>query len=624
MDYRDRLTMMLGDRPRPLYPSEAHAPRYPARAGQGTRKRKDRSRQQRAVGKLQRLSKDGTLDMGLLFEVDNAASELAGGRYTAAKAEAAGIVPTDETIRVKQAGVISQQRLVQTEKVAGMIENGLSESGPVTMIRRGSQLMIDDGHHRTTRAHLLDETIPVKVYDVPVHVELTYRERLLMSLGDRSKYPGGLYPSEQLDEKGQGVLPAGVQDRLRELGHSKDSIDKMGWNEAMAHVAATERRTTSSLATPADALPEDFAQWSQNDRNAYHQKIRSEEHDRLKTPMRRSADRMTKLADALDAWVAEHPEDAINLPDISDVSFPSMAGAMPSKPPKKKAKKKRPVNYGGVMLGRMPTEFEARVLSLTAIPRRYDLELAAVVDRLAAVRQRHVEGLLRNDRSAFQIRSAETAREETERILTDVQDRMARYGLVELRNECRRQGLALDDLPEEDASFEPFLDGLGLLQQSVRLTADTLHRDWLTTLDRTALRVHRSRRGPEEVRALAEPKIEFGLKSAGRQLLHEAFCAPRREYMRVLSSSVVRDAVHLKKVDPDNLDELVDYVIQTAVMDLSTCDPCAEIDGEIYDYDDPEVEENAPPYVRCLGGDNCRCVQVYVLKDGSSYVVRAS
>jgi GNAT superfamily N-acetyltransferase len=60
----------------------------------------------------------------------------------------------------------------------------------------------------------------------------------------------------------------------------------------------------------------------------------------------------------------------------------------------------------------------------------------------------------------------------------------------------------------------------------------------------------------------------------------------------------------------------VDAVIQTAVMDTATCDPCAEVDGEQMDLGDDRQLELHPPYVKCLGGDACRCVQIALLSNG--------
>jgi SPP1 gp7 family putative phage head morphogenesis protein len=51
-------------------------------------------------------------------------------------------------------------------------------------------------------------------------------------------------------------------------------------------------------------------------------------------------------------------------------------------------------------------------------------------------------------------------------------------------------------------------------------------------------------------------------------------------------------------------DDTVDQYVWSSVMDNNTCDTCAELDGEYFDVDDPDMPE---PGEACEGGDNCRC-----------------
>lgn len=312
----------------------------------------------------------------------------------------------------------------------------------------------------------------------------------------------------------------------------------------------------------------------------------------------------------------------VNMPDISDVSFPSMVGAIPSKPAKRKKTKK--VRYLGVTLGRRPTAFEAFVLSLTSIPRRYDAELLRVVEELAELRRDHLTKLLSAGIES-RPKLAAAVRSRTADVLSAAQDRMARYGVVELRNECRRQGLQLADVPEHDRAFDRVVDRVPVLRESVRLITEMLHSDWASSLDRIALKVLRTKQSRARIVELAEGKILQGLKNATRHLLHESFGVPRQAYMEAIAAASSLNGlrrVDLKRVDDDDAERLVDYVIQSAVMDSFTCEPCADADGLTFEYGDEDMEEYAPPYVRCLGGDNCRCVQIYVLKTGGQWVIR--
>ena len=61
----------------------------------------------------------------------------------------------------------------------------------------------------------------------------------------------------------------------------------------------------------------------------------------------------------------------------------------------------------------------------------------------------------------------------------------------------------------------------------------------------------------------------------------------------------------------------VDAVIMSAVMDTNTCDECEDVDGEVMELGDDRQLELHPPYVKCYGGDKCRCVQIALLSDGS-------
>jgi hypothetical protein len=346
-------------------------------------------------------------------------------------------------------------------------------------------------------------------------VKLSYRERLVFMLGDRSKYPGGKYPNEE--------------------GASESPVGDEEWDLEGSGV--------------------------------------------------------------------------MNMPDISDVSFPTMIGAVDPVNPKKKSRKKR-VPYQGVMLGRRPTEFESEVLSLSAIPKRFDSEVERASAQVVELRLQYARD--QNLPSLDQGLSV---------VLSSAQDRIARYGAAELRNECRRQYLPISLCDESDARF----DGLSTAVASSAIeTAKMLSTEWASEVTRVGSRTRRARR-PDALLELATPRADWGVKSAVRRLLNESFALARRTHMMSIASSCERsNVISLKVVDADKAEELVDYVIQSAVMDTSTCDPCADADGLTFEYDSDEMIEHQPPYFRCLGGDHCRCVQVYVLKDGGSWVMRGA
>ena len=52
-------------------------------------------------------------------------------------------------------------------------------------------------------------------------------------------------------------------------------------------------------------------------------------------------------------------------------------------------------------------------------------------------------------------------------------------------------------------------------------------------------------------------------------------------------------------------------------MDTNTCEECEDVDGEVMELGDERQEELHPPYILCLGGDRCRCIQIALLADGT-------
>lgn len=70
-------------------------------------------------------------------------------------------------------------------------------------------------------------------------------------------------------------------------------------------------------------------------------------------------------------------------------------------------------------------------------------------------------------------------------------------------------------------------------------------------------------------------------------------------------------------IDAVNAGEIaVDVVVMTAIMDTATCEECEEVDGEEMELGDARQKELHPPYVKCLGWDRCRCIQIAILENG--------
>lgn len=313
-------------------------------------------------------------------------------------------------------------------------------------------------------------------------------------------------------------------------------------------------------------------------------------------------DERQRLADLLDAraTLLERKRNTIslsgtiNLPDIADVKGPSMIGG--GKP----SKRRKRYRYRGVMLSRRPMKFEAQVLSLAEIPAYLDDQTANIHFVLTSLHlhwDRHHQACIRQR-------------------LADVAD----YGATEVLKELVRQGARHDLL-----SFRVPLD-VGPLVEAFE---DTRAFD-LSTIEADVRRRLHGRRLPEDYAAqfaadLTNRRLPAMHKRHAAHVVHAAFaygraaaidCFHRRPQVMALA---YRDESGKFVSIADAVaggDILVDAVVQSAVMDTHTCEECAEVDGEVMDLGDSRQRALHPPYVKCLGGNRCRCVQIAILDNG--------
>jgi hypothetical protein len=283
----------------------------------------------------------------------------------------------------------------------------------------------------------------------------------------------------------------------------------------------------------------------------------------------------------------------VNLPDISDVSFPEIIGAIAPTVPKRK-KRKRAL-YKGISLSRRPMKFEAQVLSLTEIPKRLDLARDGLV--------------LHADDDA---------------LLQDTMQDIASYGAREVLVELTRQG-APAQLADRPVTVD--VDGIyaGLLTDRARALT-LLREDYEARLGRRRIGAERKAALTREFTDVRRPAL---LKRFANRAVNEAFAYGRATAIQALRRSrMPTDEFELAYRDESGRfistveaiaggEAIVDAVIQTAVMDTGTCDECAEVDGEQMELGSDRQEELRPPYVKCAGGDHCRCVQIAILADGT-------
>jgi hypothetical protein len=62
----------------------------------------------------------------------------------------------------------------------------------------------------------------------------------------------------------------------------------------------------------------------------------------------------------------------------------------------------------------------------------------------------------------------------------------------------------------------------------------------------------------------------------------------------------------------------VGSVEYSAVLDSATCEPCQAMDGRTAPFDSAEHDALLPPNRDCAGGDNCRCLLVFIPERGES------
>lgn len=303
---------------------------------------------------------------------------------------------------------------------------------------------------------------------------------------------------------------------------------------------------------------------------------------------------MNRFIQHVDDIVVESPQepqdlsdaDVYNMPDVADVSFPSMIGAIPAKPARRRRK---PVKYKGVQLSRAPMKFEAKILSLSEIPPRLDAATNELTSPMSSVPI----------------------------VLRDI----AHYGALQVLHELVRQGA-----PESILSMRPSLDD-DVHALSVNVYARRAY-DLQASESEFAARLGKRRisdkRRKTLMHELMNQRVPGIYKRHAKSAVNQAFSLGRNATIAMFIRPRLdlayqgEDGKFISKADAINEGLItVDAVVQTAVMDTNTCEECEDVDGEVMELGDDRQLELHPPYIKCLGGDRCRCVQIALLSDGS-------
>lgn len=92
-----------------------------------------------------------------------------------------------------------------------------------------------------------------------------------------------------------------------------------------------------------------------------------------------------------------------------------------------------------------------------------------------------------------------------------------------------------------------------------------------------------------------------------------------REAIIATQNSVVEALGIGRNVEAETRKEDIATAFYSAILDGNVCENCEPLDGKEHEFNDPAFETPNP---RCLGGDKCRCITIYVLKTEEPAVVR--
>jgi hypothetical protein len=309
---------------------------------------------------------------------------------------------------------------------------------------------------------------------------------------------------------------------------------------------------------------------------------------------------------------------------------PGQGGATITGGPKRIAAS-APRHYGYQQL-REPNELEARVFALHLVPGVLDDAIARLVAEIGSIRQLQVDAAAKqlvaiDARSAakrpFSELNPQTFgllhQKDVERVIRRVQQMMVEFGSEQVRMEFRRQGMPIElssgRLEDEmDAwTHHQFLLDVTVsgvirpgsvrdqLAASARATAEQLNAQLRNTLMSEALRLRRSGLTGTElenaIKASAMASATKNIATSATGEVHEAFALGRAAEASRHKSDIA-------------------YVVQSSLLDATTCPNCSAVDGQIFAFESPEQIAHQPPYVQCRGRENCRCVQLYVYAGG--------
>ena len=156
----------------------------------------------------------------------------------------------------------------------------------------------------------------------------------------------------------------------------------------------------------------------------------------------------------------------------------------------------------------------------------------------------------------------------------------------------------------------------------VALREDDLDNQELTALLRVRTNLFLDRVAEREKGVAVDRALSI-YRTKGKQFSVEDLFGLRTE-MKDLADSTVRNEARKtvseafslgRQKEAEGKEEQIQYAIYSAILDGSVCPECAPLDGRQFQLGTPDYYEFAPPNRRCLGGNRCRCMYVYVMAD---------
>ncbi len=189
-------------------------------------------------------------------------------------------------------------------------------------------------------------------------------------------------------------------------------------------------------------------------------------------------------------------------------------------------------------------------------------------------------------------------REEMAAVIESVLLDLYEYGQEQVKREIAVQR---DGLKAQEQIFEP-----------LSVSSEAATRQYIRTRSKATANVLASKlRGTMAWEALRQARSGLLDESA---LVNTLTGLSDKELTNTAKFSVSESFNLGRNNQAQDMQDEIDHVEYSALMDDNTCPPCALLDGQSFEFPSAAWDEVTPPLKACEGKDRCRCLGVYVLK----------